>query len=209
MSQIGSFNLSFDSVAKSRGQSLLFSNLSFSLNSGQILWIHGANGSGKTTILRLAAGLSRADEGAVRWSIDEKPVDARILVAYQGHQDSHKSELTVYEELAFWHEIFQPSHALDYYAKATNVHERMHVPCGQLSAGQKRRLAISRLMMSEKALWVMDEPIAAMDKNGQAQIHVIMSNHINNGGSILAASHNSAQHLGGKARRIELQRQGQ
>ena len=201
------FGVSVTDLALSRGAALLFSGVSFSIEPGQLIWVNGGNGMGKTSLLRLLAGFSRADSGTIEWVKDGQAVVAKELIGFQGHHDAFKSALTARESLAFWADMMDVHDDADRVLSAVGLSTRADVRTGALSAGQKRRLALARLMLSQKPLWVMDEPTAAMDTKGVALIHSLVEGHIGAGGSAIIASHNPAQTMSAHTRRLTLSAQ--
>ncbi len=197
--------LTFDQVSCIKGDAILFDKLSFELHSGQILWIQGDNGIGKTSILRIAAGLSQPNEGNIAWQEEEAQVNPRHLIAYQGHNNGLHHDFTVKEEAALWAELYDNAVPIENYIQAVGLQEKTAVKTAALSAGQKRRLALLRLMISERPLWIMDEPKASMDQSGQSLITSLMDSHLAAGGSILAATHDQTTPLGRHARRLTLE----
>ena len=197
--------LHFKNVSFMRGNSVLFQELSFRLKPKQILWIQGDNGIGKTSILRLAAGLSNPDHGQIEYWSEDNRSSPEKLISFQGHNDVLESSFSVQEELAFWADIFEPEQHIGIYLEKVGLKDRQHLKTKDLSAGQKRRLTLSRMLMSGRPIWLMDEPKAAMDQYGQILIDRLMQTHINNGGSILAATHNKAVRLGQNTRRLWLE----
>ena len=159
-------------IALSRGDHPLFASISLSVVSGDLLWIGGDNGIGKSSLLRLMTGLSRADSGEISWSQDSISCAADELIAYQGHQDTFKPNLTAQEALLFWADVMDMPANASALLSTVGLSARAHIPCGQLSAGQKRRLSLARLILSQKPIWIMDEPTAAMDAEGVELIHL-------------------------------------
>lgn len=200
-----SAGLRFNSVSFMRGDSVLFQDLSFSLQPKQILWIQGDNGIGKTSILRLAAGLSKPDHGQIEYWNEESTSSPEKLIAFQSHNDTLEPSFSAFEELAFWADIFEPDQPIEFYLDEVSLGHRQSVKTKHLSAGQKRRLSFARMLMSERPIWLMDEPKAAMDQDGQMLVDKLMQLHIKKGGSILAATHNQAARLGQNARRLLLE----
>lgn len=199
-----SFSLRFENVAQIRGEKTLFENLSFALKSGDMFWLQGDNGIGKTSILRLAAGLSSPTTGTIHWQNPES-CQARHVLAYQGHQDALTPNLKLQDELKFWAELYDYDNGIENLLAKTGLQEQSNVPTQSLSAGQKRRAALARLLMSQKPLWIMDEPLAAMDATGKKLVYDLMEEHINVGGAILAASHSPASRIGHQTRKLKLQ----
>ncbi len=183
----------------------LYSDLTFSLISGDVMWIQGRNGIGKTTLLRQAAGLSRAETGDIFWQCDENICRAADIIAYQSHSNALKPSLSVTEELSFWSELSGFSGSLNTVLERVGLGGKTMLRTRALSAGQKRRLAIARLIVSGKPLWIMDEPAAAMDAAGQTLIYDVIDEHITQGGAVIIASHGKAARLGAKAIRLTLE----
>lgn len=189
--------MNLSNVRVERGRKPLFNGLSFTLDSGGLIWVQGTNGIGKTSLLRLAAGLSMPDSGTISWRAEGNPCKAEHITAYQAHGNALKRQFTALEELTFWARLYSyhgsPINMLEH----VGLHQRAHVKTGMLSAGQKRRLAIARLLVSQRPLWVMDEPVAAMDAAGQSLIIDIINEHIDRGGAALVASHDSIRSFSG------------
>ncbi len=174
-----------------RDDRVLFSGLDFSLQNQQALLLEGRNGSGKTSLLRILCGFRDPDAGEVRWC--GEPIAAgtyRADMAYIGHLDGIKKELTVLENLKFSLAVAQ--------AGACSIGEALarvqlagfdDVPAQALSAGQKRRLSLARLLMTQNALWILDEPFTALDRQGIALTEHLMSEHCDQGGMIVLTSH--------------------
>lgn len=204
-SQFPNCELRFHDVGFRRGERLLFSGMSFTLNSGTALWVQGSNGIGKTSVLKLAAGLTRPDNGSISWSVNHINTLPREVVAFQGHIDSFDPSLTAYEELSFWAETYDYDDEISDLLTRVNLSAQSDVKSGQLSAGQKRRLAFARILMSQRPIWLLDEPKAAMDRPGQDLIDALMMEHIARGGIIIIATHNLAKPIGRTARRLKLE----
>jgi heme exporter protein A len=136
--------------------------------------------------------------------MDGAPCLPSALTAYQGHIDAFKPQLTPREALGFWAQIMDQPDISKALLAQVGLKTRQHIPCGQLSAGQRRRLSLARLMLSSKALWVLDEPTAAMDAEGTSLIAQIIAGHIARGGSAVIASHNAPEITGTRTRRIML-----
>ena len=173
-----------------RGGREVFSGLDFDAAAGEALAVTGANGAGKTSLLRLIAGLLAASGG----SIDLAGGDAERTLAeqahYLGHRDALKPALSVTENLAFWADFLGPgavetSPAL----AAVRLDHVAHLPAAYLSAGQRRRLSIGRLLAVRRPLWLLDEPTSALDAAGQDLFASLMADHLQHGGLIVAATH--------------------
>ena len=162
-----------------RGPRLVLANVSFSLDAGACLILRGPNGSGKTTLLRTLAGLTPYSTG----SISVNPED----VVYTAHLDAVKPQLTVAENIAFWHGIYQTSQTdtLDRF----NLTDLAQRDAATLSAGQKRRLGLSRLHISGCKIWLLDEPTTALDADHVAQFAQILNDHCESGGIAVVSTH--------------------
>ena len=183
--------LMVDRLACSRDDRLLFSNVSFSLSQGQMLLLEGRNGSGKTSLLRILCGFREADEGAIYW--DGKAIEESEYfsdMAYVGHAEGSKKELTVLENLKFALALNTPGHYSIPQALAkvalTGYDDNL---VQTLSAGQKRRLSLARLLITRNRLWILDEPFTSLDKQGIDLIEGLMVDHLRLGGMVLLTSH--------------------
>ena len=169
-----------DNLTLERGGVPVIAGLSFTLDRGDALILRGPNGSGKTTLLRCIAGLQPALAGTVSGAEDR--------IAYAGHADGLKAMLTVCENLKFWAQVFgnrDISPALDAYA----LHPLVDRLAGTLSAGQKRRLGLSRLLVTGCPIWVLDEPTVSLDTEAVAMFAGAVQGHLDAGGSALIATH--------------------
>ena len=177
-----------------RDERVLFRDLSFSLESGELMQIEGPNGSGKTTLLKILAGLNQRYTGEVFWQgQDRLNVFSEYLLAvnYFGHLAGIKLTLTPLENLLWYAGLtFQAStEAIEAALFKVGLAGFEDVPCHYLSAGQKRRVALARLLLRHQPLWILDEPFTAIDKNGVAMIESMMSRHVQEGGSVLFTTH--------------------
>ena len=180
--------LRFEDVSLRRGGRLLFEHLSFALDPGERLQVTGSNGSGKSSLIRLAAGLLRAEAGGV----DRSP----LALADDG--PALDRELPLGRALRFWNA--SPERAMD----ALGLTQLGLVPVRLLSAGQLKRASLARVAASGAPLWLLDEPLNALDSDGARKLGLLVERHLESGGAVLAASH---QRLGGEWRKIDL-RQG-
>jgi heme exporter protein A len=174
-----------------RDDRVLFAKLSFKLGAGQVLLLEGKNGSGKTSLLRILCGFREVDEGRVLWcgeAINDSQYYADM--AYIGHLDGIKKELTVLENLHMALALGQSGH----YSIAQAL-GKVHLSgyddalIQTLSAGQKRRLSLARLLITHNKLWILDEPFTSLDKQGIALVETLMAEHCANGGLIVLTSH--------------------
>ncbi|MEX3011727.1 heme ABC exporter ATP-binding protein CcmA [Hoeflea sp. TYP-13] len=187
-----------DNVSVARGGHIFFSGISFSLEAGEALVVSGPNGVGKSTFLRVLAGLLPDAEGSVRLE-DAGFETAAEGAHYLGHRNGMKSELTVRENLEFWRS-FMGEAGGDQTKVSAGVIEAVamvgldgldHLPFGYLSAGQKRRIAMARLLTAYRPLWILDEPTAALDVQSQEMFSGIVAGHLKTGGLVVAATHHS------------------
>jgi heme exporter protein A len=176
-----------------RGQRALFRALSFSVRSGALLCVEGPNGAGKTSLLRLIAGLLRPAAGTIHLRTDIGPVtdseERGAYVGWLGHQDAVKPQMTVREQLSFFAQIYQTSQCSEAALKAFGLAALAGVPGQFLSAGQKRRLALARLVLCGRPLWLLDEPLAALDAAGKKLVAESIQAHCASGGITIAATH--------------------
>lgn len=180
-----------------RGDKCLLQQMSFTLRSGDMAQLEGVNGAGKTSLMRIIAGLARPENGAVLWNQDSihdhtAPYHENLL--YIGHKLGLKDVLSAYENLAFYQASFaKPNRQsiLDALEK-TGLGEHTDSYIKHLSAGQQRRVALARLYLTPACVWLLDEPFTAIDKHGVAQLIDLFKQHAQNGGIILFTSH---QHI--------------
>lgn len=186
-------SLSADALACERGGLRLFSDLGFTLRAGDLLRVRGPNGSGKTSLLRILAGLTRPVAGAVRWrgrALDEEYGREMLFI---GHAAAVSDDLTVLENLEFTLDLFQVSATQGKCKEALGLFglERVaHVPARYLSQGQRRRAALARLALArEVPLWLLDEPFAALDTEAVERVSAIAAAHLAAGGMLVLTSH--------------------
>jgi heme exporter protein A len=173
-----------------RGGREVFSGLDFEAASGEALAVTGPNGSGKTSLLRLIAGLLTIADGSIGLEGGEAELTLPEQAHYLGHRDALKSALSVLENLSFWGdflggETFDASASL----AAVGLDHAAHLPAAYLSAGQRRRLSIARLLVVRRPVWLLDEPTSALDTTGQRMFAALMGDHLARGGLIIAATH--------------------
>jgi heme exporter protein A len=164
-------SLTAEKLACARGERKLFEQLSFRVTAGQALAVEGANGAGKTSLLRLLAGFLSPAAGRIVMKIgDAQSDDAEERgkqVGWLGHHDGLKPQLTVREQLAFYAGLYaKPADAA--VLEQVGLTRQADLPCRYLSAGQKRRLALARLLVSQRPLWLLDEPFAALDTGNES-----------------------------------------
>lgn len=188
--------LKAENLACERGGRLVFSNLSFTLNAGEMLELRGANGSGKSSLLRLLAGLNSASAGSITFENGLTDVSLAEQAHYIGHADANKTALTVSENLNFWAAFFGGDQAP---LKAFNLEALADDQALLLSAGQRRRLALSRLHCAKRPIWLLDEPDVGLDSASQFILQNQIATHLEKGGMALVATH---AEFGFKAARI-------
>ena len=185
-----------EKLAAFRGERLVFRDLSFSVAAGGALVLAGPNGSGKSTLLRVLAGLGRAEAGQLLWDGQDALADLTKhaeRVAFVGHQDAVKPGLTVAENLGFYLRVMAgaPSPAMTQINALASLAltDLADVPARMLSAGQKRRLALSRLALTAAPLWLLDEPTIGLDSAAIARFGTLLRDHRARGGIVIAATH--------------------
>jgi heme exporter protein A len=166
------------------------SGLAFSVAAGESLLVTGPNGAGKSSLLRLVAGLVPLAGGRIALEGGDPELTVGEQAHYLGHLDAVKPALSVQENLGFWGRFLGDMDAsIDAALAAVGLDAISHLPAGYLSAGQRRRLSIARLIAVRRAIWLLDEPISALDATGQAALAALMAQHLAGGGMILAATH--------------------
>jgi heme exporter protein A len=184
-----------ENLACRRGERLVFQDLHFSLPAGGALLLLGPNGSGKSSLLRLLAGLLKPEAGSLFWgdqSLSEDREAHAGRLHYLGHQDSLKNVLTVRENLAFWARLHDPEAGeaqIDAALAAFALAPLAELPAKLLSAGQRRRLALSRLLAAEAPLWLLDEPSVGLDHASVARLERMIAEHRAAGGIVLLSTH--------------------
>jgi heme exporter protein A len=186
-----------DDIACRRGERLVFTELSFRLQAGGALVLRGANGSGKTSLLRLLATLIAPEAGRLVWGnvlIAANIAAYRARLHYVGHQDGIKPGLTPRETLAFWAALRgvgprRIAPVLEAALAAFALEAVADWPCRWLSAGQRRRLALARVVATPAALWLLDEPSSALDRENQLRLERAIAQHRASGGRVVIASH--------------------
>ncbi len=182
--------LAASNLSCQRGERLIFKGLSFSLAPGEALLVTGPNGAGKTSLLRQIAGLLPLASGELR--LDGTGLDAVLpkLCHYVGHANAVKASLSVKENIAFWGEFFDGGRAdLERALASFGLNQLADLPAGLLSAGQKRRLALSRLFAASRPIWLLDEPQVSLDAASVKLLDAAIEDHLKTGGIAVVASH--------------------
>lgn len=173
-----------------RGGREVFRGLGFAVGAGEALLVTGPNGAGKSSLLRLVAGLLRPQQGRIELEGRDLELTIAEQAHYLGHQDALKPSLSVWENLGFWTALLGGDTKNAGLALAAVGLDRLaHLPAIYLSAGQRRRLAVARLIAIERPIWLLDEPTSALDDAAQAMLGALMRAHLAGRGVILAASH--------------------
>jgi heme exporter protein A len=176
-----------EDLACTRGGRPVFAGVSFRVAGGGLLAVTGPNGAGKSSLLRILAGLLRAEAGTLRI---EGGGDAATHAHYLGHQDALKPALRLGEALAFWRALYGAGEAtIAAAAAAVGLVHALDLPSGVLSAGQRRRAALARLLVSPRPLWLLDEPGAGLDSDGEKLLGRLIAAQLDRGGVVIAATH--------------------
>ena len=187
--------VSVANVTIERGGRQVLSRLSFDLAAGEIILISGRNGAGKSTLLRTVAGLLQPMVGRIAYGRATSEVRGVETVHYVGYEDALKPSLTVGENLAFWASMLggpsRSATALDVAGAlgAFGIGRLIDLRAGYLSAGQKRRVALARLLLAPRPIWLLDEPLIALDREAQDRLTALMSDHVAAASGIIVASH--------------------
>ncbi len=184
--------LSGHDLSCERGGRLVFSGLSFSVAAGQMLILRGANGAGKTSLLRVIAGLNEVADGQLKFlgGADDVPIAEHCQ--FIAHQDAFKPALTVEENLQFWSDFFASDSrqgGVQLALEAFSLTGLASFSAALLSAGQKRRLALGRLAMIERPVWLLDEPTVGLDTASVKQLQTLILKHLAGDGIVIATTH--------------------
>ena len=175
--------ISGDGLVAQRGGRSVFSGVSFDLADGGLLAVTGPNGAGKSTLLRLIAGFIEPSAG--RLTVEPEAMGLHYL----GHLDGLKAALTVRQNLAFWQRVSGGGTDIAAALARVGLASAIDLPVGVLSAGQRHRVAIARLLLAERPLWLLDEPATALDAAAERTLGAIIAGHIAGGGMAIVATH--------------------
>ena len=177
--------LSVENLALSRGGRALFAGLGFSLGPGGLLLLRGPNGAGKSSLLLALLGVLRPEAGTIDWHAEEPP-----RLHYVGHQAGVKTRLTLLENLRFWRDVNgETGIGAEAALEAVGLGAIGALDAGYLSAGQTRRLALARLLVTDRKVWLLDEPLAALDAEGALLAVRLIARRLETGGAVIAATH--------------------
>ena len=172
-----------------RGGREVFRDLSFGVSTGEAMMVTGRNGAGKSSLLRMIAGLVRIAAGRLTLEGGEADIPIGEQAHYLGHQDAMKPSLTVGENLQFWSRFLGDERGVEPALEAVELAPLADLPAAYLSAGQRRRLSIARLVAVPRPIWLLDEPTSSLDAPSQKRLAELMRGHLVNGGMIIAAAH--------------------
>ena len=197
-------------LACERGERRLFNGLNFALQTGELLYVHGANGSGKTTLLRTLCGLALPAAGEVRWNGTEirrlgDEYHGRMM--YIGHLNGIKDALTAFENLRVSGRMrgvaANEERALDALQRM-ELDACTELPGKALSQGQRRRLALARLLLDDSTLWILDEPFNALDVKSVGRVQTLLGEHLDKGGMVMLTTHQEVEITSRRARHVHL-----
>ncbi len=175
-----------EALSLSRGGRVLFADLSFAAAPGSYVEVQGSNGSGKTSLLRAMAGLLRPSAGAIRFDGVDEPA---VALHYVGHANALKREATARDHLGYWTGLFGGEANADPAAQTLDLGRVLALPVRALSQGQARRLALARLVVAPRPIWLLDEPAAALDDAGKAVLNQLIATQRDRGGIVVGAVH--------------------
>ncbi len=177
-----------------KGSTELFSNVHLELESGEALVVEGSNGSGKTSLLRILCGFNYPADGEITWNGEsvEGHDNYQQQISYIGHASGVKLDLTVTENLVFAQRLVGSDRTeaeIKEIIRAVGLFKQRNILTRKLSAGQKRRVALARLQLEERQLWILDEPLTALDKDFVAEFEMVLKNHLEQKGMLIVTIH--------------------
>jgi len=190
-----------------RNEQVLFSGLNLSLQGGNVLFLQGENGSGKTSLLRILCGFRLPDEGEITWNNEPALSNFEYFqnISYIGHKNGLKDELTVEENLNLMRSMATVTDIkTEQVLKKIGLFKQADILSRQLSAGQKRKLALARLMMTKNSFWILDEPFTSLDKTSIIFFEQLIKQHINQGGVLILTSHHDIDLAGLNVNHVSL-----
>ncbi|MBI1175344.1 MAG: cytochrome c biogenesis heme-transporting ATPase CcmA [Sideroxydans sp.] len=202
--------LQVSELACVRGDHQLFSGLSFGLSAGELMQVQGANGSGKTSLLRTLCGFIQPPEGVIRWNgqdVREMEEEFYAQLVYLGHHNAIKDELNALENLritAGLAGIRLDGKSAISALRRMGLKGREHLPVKVLSQGQRRRVALARLLISNAPLWILDEPLTALDVGAVDLMQELIGEHLSNRGMVVFTTHQPLQVMGVETRQLAL-----
>lgn len=182
-------------LAAERGGKLLFRNTDLHLQQGELLHVSGANGSGKTTLLRILCGLSMPAAGVIRWQdtpVSDDPDSFREALLYIGHRNGMHADLSASENLQLATAANKGAADIEQALQTVGLAEHRNKPIRQLSQGQQRRVALSRLLLEQRPLWILDEPLASLDTGAIEWFSDCLGQHLQQGGMAILTTHQEA-----------------
>jgi len=200
--------LSVHDLACARGERLLFKDMNFSVGAGELLLVQGGNGQGKTSLLRLLTGLARPEAGEIRWRgepIRQCRDQFHAEMIYLGHANGVKDDLDPIENLRFAEGLqgraFERERAIDLLQRL-GLARCLDLPCRVLSFGQRRRVALSALLLADAKLWILDEPLTGLDVHAVALMEGLIRDHLAAGGMAVATTHQALNLEGVQVQRL-------
>ncbi len=191
-------HLSAENLSAEKQDRWLFNDLAFQLEPGEMLHLRGANGSGKTTLLRILCGLTTAEQGEVHWGgkpIKQQRDEYHSQLSYVGHTDGIKQDLSVSENLKVAAVLARGKQQkpkpidINQTLMDMGLNKKKHTFAHDLSAGQRRRLALARCLLNETSIWILDEPLTALDKHGVGIVEDMINAHLQRNGMAIVTSH--------------------